>query len=166
MSENQAGIVVPTTTLMLLLLVFLGIYQMEPPSVVSADAMPTVFSAERAIEHVQAIARNPRPVGSAENAAARDYIVAQLTDLGLQPEVQTTDATRTLWNGQRLSAMVQNILARIEGSANTDNVVAIAGHYDTIERGPGASDDAAAVAAILIGVNLFLFAALTVGVGA
>ena len=151
-SENQVSIVVPTTTLILLLLgalVFLGIYQMEPPSVVSADAAPTVFSAERAMQHVQAIAQNPRPVGSAESAAARDYIVAQLTSMGLQPEVQTTDVTRPLRNGQESSARVQNILARIEGTANTNDAVAIAGHYDSVERAPGASDDAAAVGGML-----------------
>ncbi|HEY0736904.1 MAG TPA: M20/M25/M40 family metallo-hydrolase [Herpetosiphonaceae bacterium] len=151
-SENQAGFVVPTTTLTLLLLallVFLSIYPMEPPRVVGADAAPTVFSAERAMQHVQAIAQNPRPVGSAENAKARDYIVAQLTGIGLQPEVQTTDVTRTLRNGQQSSATVSNVLARIEGSANTDSAVAIAGHYDSVVRGPGASDDVAAVAAML-----------------
>ena len=151
-SDNQATIVVPTTTLMLLLLgvlVFLGIYQMEPPSVVSADAAPTVFSAERAMQHVQAIAQNPRPVGSAESAAARDYIVAQLTSLGLEPEVQATDVIRTLRNGQESSARIQNILARIEGTANTNNAVAIAGHYDSVERAAGASDDASAIGAML-----------------
>lgn len=151
-SDNQAGFVVPTTTLMLLLLgllVFLGVYQMEPPSVASADAAPTVFSAARAMEHVQVIAQNPRPVGSAESAAARDYIVAQLTSLGFQPEVQTANVTRTQRNGQQTSATIQNVLARIEGSANTDNAVAVAGHYDSVERGPGASDDASAVAGMI-----------------
>ncbi|MBV9789089.1 MAG: M28 family peptidase [Chloroflexi bacterium] len=151
-SDNQATIVVPTTTLMLLLLgvlVFLGIYQMEPPSVVSADAAPTVFSADRAMQHVQAIAQNPRPVGSAESAAARDYIVAQLNSLGLEPEVQATDVTRTLRNGQESSARIQNVLARIEGTANTNNAVAIAGHYDSVERAAGASDDASAIGAML-----------------
>lgn len=151
-SENQAGFVVPTTTLMLLLLgvlVFLGMYQMEPPRVVSADAAPTVFSAARAMQHVEAMAQNPHPTGSAENAKARDYLVAQLTSLGLQPEVQTTDVTRTLRSGQQASGTIQNVLARIEGSANTNNAVAIAAHYDSVENGPGASDDVAGVAAML-----------------
>lgn len=151
-SENQAGFVIPTTTLMLLLLavlVFLGIYQMEPPSVVSADAAPTVFSADRAMAHVQAIAQNPHPSGSEENARARDYIVAQLTSMGIQPEVQRTDVTRIQRNGQPASATIENVLARIEGSANTSNAVAIAGHYDSAEDAPGASDDVSAVAGML-----------------
>ncbi|HEY0738118.1 MAG TPA: M20/M25/M40 family metallo-hydrolase [Herpetosiphonaceae bacterium] len=151
-SENQASIVVPTTTLILLLLgvlVFLGMYQMEPPSVVGADAAPTVFSAERAMQHVQAIAQRPHPTGSAENAAARDYIVAQLTSIGLQPEVQTTDVSRTLRGNRQSSATIQNVLARIEGSANTNNAVAIAAHYDSVEDGPGASDDVAAIGAMI-----------------
>lgn len=152
MSENQAGFVVPTTTLMLLLLgllIFLGLYQMEPPRVVSADAAPTVFSAARAMQHVEVIAQNPHPTGSAENAKVRDYIVAQLTSLGLQPEVQTTDVTRTLRNGRQSSATIQNVLARIEGSANTSSAVAIAAHYDSVEDGPGASDDAAGIAGMI-----------------
>jgi hypothetical protein len=151
-SDTQASFVVPAGTLtflLLALLIFLAIYQMESPAALPADAPATEFSAARASEHLTAIAQSPRPVESAANLQARDYLVAELRSLGLEPQIQTAVMTYTLPNRPQGSATVQNVLARIEGSANTNNAVAIAAHYDSVERGPGASDDAAGVAAML-----------------
>src|SRR5919199_2574440 len=58
------------------------------PHPVPASAPPTEFSSERALDHVRAIAQEPHPMGSPENVAARDYLVGELTALGLEPEVQ------------------------------------------------------------------------------
>ena len=51
----------------------------RPPAAVPASASPTVFSAERAMKHVLAIAQRPHPVGSAEHDRVRDYLIAQLS---------------------------------------------------------------------------------------
>ena len=58
-------------------------YASIPPAVVPASAAPTEFSAERALAHVRAIAQRPHPVGSADNARVREYVLAQLRALGL-----------------------------------------------------------------------------------
>jgi hypothetical protein len=48
------------------------------------------FSSERAMAHVSELTREPRPTGSPANARARAYIIAQLEELELSPEVQET----------------------------------------------------------------------------
>src|SRR5215207_2128667 len=48
--------------------VALALYQFVPPAVVPADAPAKEFSAERAMTHLEVIARKPHPVGSPANA--------------------------------------------------------------------------------------------------
>src|SRR5829696_8371190 len=101
------------------------------------------FSADRALPHVKQIAAVPHPVGSAANARARDYILGELGQLGLQPRVLRATTAR----GNEV-ARVENIHARIPGRDGTGHVV-LAAHYDSASQAPGAADDAAGVAAIL-----------------
>jgi acetylornithine deacetylase/succinyl-diaminopimelate desuccinylase-like protein len=95
-------------------------------------SIPAVeFSAERAFPHVEQIAAVPHPVGSAANARVRDYLVAELRELGLEPRVlQATTARRNEL------ARVENIHARIPGWAGTGHVV-LAAHYDSASEAPG-----------------------------
>ncbi len=86
------------------------------------------------MSHVTQIAKTPHPVGSAAHSQVKDYILGQLTSLGLKPEVQETN--------------VSNIVARINGSRNT-RAVLLVGHYDTVESSPGAGDDSSGVAVLL-----------------
>ena len=67
----------------------------RPPSPVAATAPDTVFSAERALRHVEQIAVRPHPMGSAEHDRVRDYIVAQLTQLGIKPQIQLSTGIGT-----------------------------------------------------------------------
>ena len=53
-----------------------------------ASAPDTEFSAERAIEHLEVIATEPRLVGAPGYENACDYIMDELTALGLSPEMQ------------------------------------------------------------------------------
>lgn len=112
----------------------------------SAGMDGSEFSAERAIEHVANIAQQPRPIGSLAGAAARSYIVRELTAVGLEPQLQTTMVSD--YYDDTGTVAVVNVMARIPGSDPT-RAVALMGHYDTVPTSPGASDDAAAVAAIL-----------------
>ncbi|MGC9947648.1 MAG: M20/M25/M40 family metallo-hydrolase [Bryobacteraceae bacterium] len=134
-----------------LTLLFLGvvswwsILQVSPPPVVPDTAPPADFSAPRALTHLRAFARVPHPVGSAAHDAVRDYIVQQLTALGAQPEVQTATVVSPRWGSPYNAATVYNVLARLPGTGNTKAVM-LAGHYDSVSAGPGASDDGHAVA--------------------
>jgi hypothetical protein len=105
-----------------------------------------VFSAERAMRHLEQIAQRPHPMGSADHDRVRDYIVGQLSALGLRPQIQQTTAIGTR---DRDAGRVQNILARLPGSSPNGKAVLIMAHYDGVEAGPAASDDGAGSAALL-----------------
>ncbi|PYJ27576.1 MAG: hypothetical protein DME90_09830, partial [Verrucomicrobia bacterium] len=106
----------------------------------------SAFSAARAMKHVLAIAKRPHPVGSAEHDQMRDYLIAQLRNLGLDPQIQnaTGVCTRSADAGR-----VQNILARMPGRQSGGPAVLLVAHYDSVEAAPGAADDGAGIAAIL-----------------
>jgi Peptidase family M28 len=118
----------------------------RPPGAIPESAPSTVFSAERAMKHVVAIAQRPHPSGTAEHDRVRDYLVAQLRNLGLEPQIQnaTGVGTRSADAGR-----VQNVLARMPGRQNGGPAVFLVAHYDSVEAGPGAADDGAGIAAIL-----------------
>ena len=118
----------------------------RPPSAVPSTAPDTVFSAERAMRHVEQIAQRPHPMGTADHDRVRDYIVGQLSALGLSPQIQQATAIGTRY---REAGRVQNILARLPGSAPNGKAVLIMAHYDGVEAGPAASDDGAGSAALL-----------------
>ena len=118
----------------------------RPPREVPATAPDTLFSAERALRHVVQIAQRPHPMGTADHDRVRDYIVNQLAGLGLHPQIQQSTAIGTRY---RAAGHVQNVLARLPGKDQTGRAVLIMVHYDGVEAGPAASDDGAAVAALL-----------------
>ena len=134
-----------------LTLIFLGVVaawsvvQVSPPPVIPANAPATDFSAERALVDLRAFATVPHPVGSPAHAAVRDYIVRRLAALGVQPEVQTATVVSPRWGSPYAAATVYNVLARLPGVDNT-RAVMLAGHYDSVPTGPGASDDGHSVA--------------------
>lgn len=136
----------------------LAVYQIQPPPVAPADAPPTEFSAARALDQLKVIAAQPHPTGSPENNAVRDYLVKQLTALGLDPQVQTTTVVRyePKWRGPAVAANVQNVVARLKGSSSPSEdgpsrakALMLAAHYDSVSSGPGASDDGSGTATLL-----------------
>ena len=134
----------------LLLLSALAFRSLIPPAMVSASASANQFSAERAFKHSQFISREPHPTGSAANASVRDYIVNQLSSLGLEPQMQEAVAA-TSWDiggAPYASGVVQNVLGRVSGSNSTGAVLLMA-HYDSVATGPGAGDNGSGVVTLL-----------------
>jgi hypothetical protein len=130
------------------LVAFLAIWLQRPPAPVPATAAAADFSAERAFQHVEAIAGSPRPIGSAPHAAARDYIFQQLRALGLEPEIQKTTAISSVAAPLFFAGTIQNIIARRKGTGEGGAIVLVA-HYDSVPTGPGANDDGTGVATLL-----------------
>jgi peptidase M28-like protein len=129
------------------LVTLLSIGALRPPDPLPASAPPDAFSAERALVHVHTIALKPHPIGSNESASVREYLVAQLSALGLDSRI--FQGTGTLNRSGRINfGDVKDIVARLPGTANTRAIMLMA-HYDSVYRAPGAADDAASVAAIL-----------------
>jgi hypothetical protein len=125
--------------LIILLVAILAIYRTFPPSPLPVDAPAALFSAERALATVKAISGAPRLVGSPAYADAKSYVLAQMAELGLATEVQST----------RLDGVaVENVLGRLDGSQATDAIL-LSAHLDSVANSPGATDDGSGVAAVL-----------------
>jgi hypothetical protein len=129
-------------------LILLALDGLRPPDAARAGAPTKEFSSERAKAHIKAIAENPRPIGSPAHARARDYILAQLTQLGLSPQVQRTTALNQSRSPALQAARVENIVAEISGSESRRAALFVS-HYDSVPNSPGASDDGVGVAATL-----------------
>ena len=129
---------------------------MSPPSGPSPKDTPVEeFSSKRALAYTTELLGDqaPHPTGSEANAAVRERILIQLRTLGLQPEVQA------LWVCPPASpcGLSHNILARI--GAPNGPAVGLSAHYDSVAAGPGASDDAAGVGALLELARLLIHSA-------
>ena len=119
-----------------------------PPAALPEGARVDEFSAARARKNVETIARVPHPAGSPENAVVRDYILQQLHQLGVEASVERlTSFSRESAVAYR-GGVVENIIGRIPGSANTKALL-LSCHYDSVVEGPGAGDDGHAVAVLL-----------------
>jgi hypothetical protein len=77
----------------------------------------------------------------------RGYLVSELNKLGAAARIETGFASIT-FGGFHGEGNVENIVARLAGTDNTRPVM-LAAHYDSVTRGPGASDDASGVAVLL-----------------
>lgn len=145
----KIGVAVSFAVLILLAsLGLISIRSVAPPAAVNASAPPEVFSSARALEHVKVIAGEPRPLGSKAHVAARDYLVHQIAAAGLTPELQKTSAMYQSRFGPITGGSVENVLVRVPGQQNTKAVLLVA-HYDSVATANGASDNGAAVGALL-----------------
>lgn len=120
-------------------------YALWVPRVVPASAPATMFSAERAVRHVGEIARRPHPVGSAEHARVRSYLLGELARIGVSAEVQETTGIGTRYP---VAGRVRNVVARLPGEDSSQAVLLMA-HYDAVPAAPGAGDDASGSAVLL-----------------
>lgn len=136
--------------LLLVGLALLAVYRMSPPAPVSPQAPAGEFSSGRAMRHLRAITERPHPVGTADHARVREYITGGLAALGLNPEVQEASVAVAPRRNSVRGGTVRNVLARLEGSdAARQKALLLVGHYDSRPGSYGASDDGAAVAAML-----------------
>ena len=126
---------------------------LQPPPVQPESAPAADFSAQRARRHLQVIAGQPRPLGSAAHARARDHIVAALRELGLEPHLQHETVLHGA--GARLAVVpVANVMARLPGSrrqagGDPGPAVVLMAHYDSVPHSPGVNDAGNGVAAVL-----------------
>jgi hypothetical protein len=121
----------------------LSFWGAQPPAAVPADAAPEVFSAERAFEHVKAMAREPHRAGTKANRRVEAYILDTLRTMGYTPVL----SDEMVLSGSQV-AFPRNILVRLKGTG-AGKAFLLMTHYDSVPFGPGAADDIAGVAAIL-----------------
>jgi hypothetical protein len=134
----------------------LAIFSTTPPNPSPKDAPPSEFSAARAMDDVRIIAARPHPTGSEANTQVREYLVQRLTAMGLEvrtdavPISAGANGRLAFWRDSEGPAPdLVNIIAVLPGKDRSKPALALMAHYDSVWDSPGASDDAAGVAAIL-----------------
>jgi hypothetical protein len=143
---------------------FASLRAYQAPAASGLETPVGEFSAARALQDLHDLLREeqPHPLGSAAAARLRTRIVQRLEQLGIEPELQAGALICNRWG--RCGVPV-NIVARLPGNedaadahahdpapadADADaDAVLLAAHYDSVPAGPGASDDAASVAAVI-----------------
>ncbi|MBD3759364.1 M20/M25/M40 family metallo-hydrolase [Rhizorhabdus sp.] len=127
-----------------------------PPAPRNADTPATDFSATRASVDIEAIGREPHPVGSAGNARVRTYLAGRLKALGADVREQPIPLSGTSlgrlgkWSGRKESGVVaHNLIGVIAGKDRNRPAVLLMAHHDSVWGSPGAADDAIGVAAAL-----------------
>lgn len=117
------------------------------PPVVAAGAPAAVFSAERAMVDVRAVASSPRSMGTPEHEAALTTIRGRLSSLGVESEIVEAVSARPGF-GQVFVARTRNVIARIPGTDST-GAVALLSHFDSLPTSPNANDGGLGVATAL-----------------
>jgi Peptidase family M28 len=120
----------------------------RPGSLRSGGLRSDGFRIDLAMAHVRAIAARPHPTGSEANHEVREYLLAQLAELGLVPVLDSRTVLKMPRTGLPVLARVQNISASLAGDPALRAVLLMA-HYDSVATAPGAADDAAGVATVL-----------------
>lgn len=127
-----------STILMLLCFFLQALYGSAPlflPKPQPASVSPDLFSAERAMAHVQGLAQAARVAGSPGMERAVNYLVERLRDCSLDPEIQKASS---------IKGMLRNVVVRIPGS-HPGNALLIVTHVDSVSYGAGDNASGAAV---------------------
>lgn len=100
------------------------------------------------MRYVRQIAQKPHAMGTAAHADVRRYLVGQMQELGLHPQVQEANVVNEA-GAVSYVGHVYNIIGRLKGSANKGQAILLMAHYDSQPNALGAGDDGAGVAALL-----------------
>lgn len=119
-----------------------------PPPALPREAPVERFSATRARdiqEKIVAPDGASRMLGSAANANARKFLLAELGKYGFKTETQ-----HSLSCGHHgACAIVDNVIGKLEGADPSLPAVLLSAHYDSVPASPGASDDGMGTAAVM-----------------
>lgn len=140
----------PAAGLLVLFFIFYGWFvsrELTPPALVPANSNKEVFSAQRALNYLHQVAKEPHSGGTKAHEAVFNYIIDFCEQRGLQPLKQQGIGI-SYTNGGVISGLAKNIIVKIKGVHSTGAVL-VMGHYDSHPNTFGAADNGAAVAAML-----------------
>ena len=139
--------------LLILGIVYWSFYDLKPTSSTEKALEKKGFYMSKALNHLQKISTKTHFVGSKNHKEVQNYIVDELTKLGLEVSIQTQTAINKKWVA---GTTAENILARIKGSEKGKALLLLT-HYDSNPHSAlGASDAGSGVVTILEGVRAFL----------
>jgi hypothetical protein len=106
------------------------------------------FSLERAQAHLNIIAQQPHIMGSKAHKQVQNYLFKELSQFASQLEIQRGQVAR---QGRKPTTLgyVENIIAKIPGTAPQGKALLLMSHYDSQAHTFGAGDAGHGVAAIL-----------------
>lgn len=139
-------------------LIILGViywsFSDSKPSISSQKTiLETEFSIDNALFHLKNISEKAHFVGSKEHKKVQNYIVEELTKMGLETEIQTQTTINKKWFA---ATTAENIITKIKGTENGKALLLLT-HYDSNPHSSiGASDAGSGVVTILEGVRAFL----------
>ncbi|MFC4633551.1 M28 family peptidase [Dokdonia ponticola] len=142
--------------ILIIALVSVAFNSLLPKEISDLNTPPTEFSTERALQHLEVIAKEPHFVGTKAHTEVRDYIAQELAKLGLEPQVQE-GFTFSQNGGYGNLVKPQNIVARIKGTGD-GKALMLMSHYDSAPHSSshGASDAGSGVVTILESVRAYL----------
>ncbi|MDX2303194.1 MAG: M20/M25/M40 family metallo-hydrolase [Microscillaceae bacterium] len=133
--------------LLFIAFIYLSLVLLSPPKAVPESADVQVFSAQRALKHLEIIAKEPHSSGTPAHEKVKNYLLKYCRSMGL--EVSLHDATGLReFPGLVLVGRTQNIIARLKGTQSQKTILVMS-HYDSQPNTPGAADDGAGIAAML-----------------
>ncbi len=115
----------------------------EATAPAASGAAPPAPITEDSLRELLAELPPYRAIGTAEHAAARDWIVGRLRGLGLQPRLQPFE-----WAGCP-GGVLANIEIVVPGAAADAPLVLLSAHYDSVRATPGADDNGSGTVALL-----------------
>jgi len=144
--------------ILILVIPIVGFQLNKAPKVLPENAPLNEFSAARAMKHLEQIAAEPHSIGTDAHARVREYIVAQLKKMGIEPEIQTAEffSPGTLSQARSyVAATVRNIIVTLPGTVPGKSVLVV-GHYDSVRDSYGANDDGSGVVTMLETIRILL----------
>lgn len=123
------------------------ITSISPPAPRGSETPLTEFSSTRALEWLRPLTLEHRPLGSPGHELAKQALLAEFRRLGVDFDVQNATVVNS-FAGWHKGARLANVVGRIRGRDSTGSVAFVA-HYDSVTNSRGASDNGAAVAALL-----------------
>jgi len=118
----------------------------EPMSVQPADHEG--FSAIRAMDHINVMAKEIHHMGTQENRSVKNYILDEFEKLDIPTEIFVGHAKHSWSSGYIRVGRTENIIATIKGTT-AGKAVMVVGHYDSVLGSPGAADDIHSVACMI-----------------
>lgn len=129
---------------------FLSLYGQSRPAPLGHDAPATQFSAARADAALARVLgpEKPHPVGSPENAATRNRLMKELSNMGVHARAvsEMSCYSEARWGAVECGT-VTNIVAGV--SLGYGKQVLLIAHRDSVPAGPGACDDGCGTATLL-----------------
>ncbi|MFZ6818943.1 M28 family peptidase [Undibacterium sp. Ji22W] len=138
--------------LTLFLLISFALSSVQPPASALIPTTPATnqFSLKAAQTQLHEITRERHPVGSLAHDVVRDYLLAEIKAMGLEPQIHNSFAS---FEKGTASGQVQNIVVRLPGRNATQDqskkALLLVAHYDAVPNSFGAGDDGVSVISIL-----------------